>query len=115
MSTVLPISYIELSSSDLAASRAFFGQAFGWSFTDYGAGYLGFDNAGVDGGVTQAEATAPPLVILYADDLDAAEAAVRAAGGEITVPQFEFPGGRRFHVREPGGNALAVWSAPRAA
>ncbi|VAW15709.1 Glyoxalase family protein [hydrothermal vent metagenome] len=24
---------------------------------------------------------------------------------------FSFPGGRRFHFREPGGNELAVWSA----
>jgi predicted enzyme related to lactoylglutathione lyase len=24
--------------------------------------------------------------------------------------QFDFPGGRRFHFREPGGNELAVWT-----
>ena len=28
----------------------------------------------------------------------------------ITQPPFTFPGGRRFHFREPGGNELAVWS-----
>jgi predicted enzyme related to lactoylglutathione lyase len=49
-------------------------------------------------------------VILYADDIDAAEASVRRAGGEVVAPQFDFPGGRRFHFREPGGNVLAVWS-----
>jgi predicted enzyme related to lactoylglutathione lyase len=36
--------------------------------------------------------------------------AVTAAGGEIVKPIFAFPGGRRFHFREPGGNELAVWS-----
>jgi predicted enzyme related to lactoylglutathione lyase len=32
-----------------------------------------------------------------------------AAGGAITTPAFDFPGGRRFHFREPGGVELAVW------
>ena len=53
-------------------------------------------------------------MILFAEDLDAAEAAVTAAGGRVVVPQFDFPGGRRFHFREPGGNVLAVWSKPPA-
>lgn len=111
----LAINYIEFASTDIGASRKFFEKAFGWSFTDYGPSYVAFDGAsgaGVDGGVTTAEAPpAPPLVILYADDLDAAEAAMQAAGGKTIVPQYDFPGGRRFHFREPGGNVLAVWSA----
>jgi len=49
-------------------------------------------------------------VILYAVDLEASEAAVRKAGGVITVPIFSFPGGRRFHFTDPAGNELAVWS-----
>jgi len=24
--------------------------------------------------------------------------------------RFQFPGGRRFHFTDPGGNELAVWS-----
>lgn len=109
------INYLELSSTDIAASKAFFTDAFGWGFTDYGPGYAGFENAGLDGGIEKAEgAPMPPLAILYAVNLDAAEAAVRAAGGEITVAQYDFPGGRRFHFREPGGNVLAVWSDPKA-
>ena len=35
-------------------------------------------------------------------------ARVEAAGGTITDPIFEFPGGRRFHFRDPGGNELAA-------
>ena len=35
---------------------------------------------------------------------------VKAAEGQITVDIFEFPGGKRFHFTEPGGNELAVWS-----
>ncbi|WP_404401794.1 VOC family protein [Pelagibacterium halotolerans] len=115
MPAKLDINYVEFSSSDIGASQAFFKAAFGWSFTDYGPSYQAIDNAGLDGGIAQADGDAvSPLVILYADDLDAAEAAVTAAGGEITKPQFDFPGGRRFHFREPGGNQLAVWSAAKA-
>jgi predicted enzyme related to lactoylglutathione lyase len=33
---------------------------------------------------------------------------VQAAGGVITRPPFDYPGGRRFHFREPGGTELAV-------
>lgn len=107
----LPIDYVEFSSRDIARSQAFFAAAFGWTFTSYGPSYAAIDNAGLDGGIEQAEGEpAPPLAILYADDLDAAEAAVTAAGAEITRPQFDFPGGRRFQFREPGGNELAVWT-----
>lgn len=107
----LRIDYIEFDSADLAASRAFFAAAFGWGFTDDGPDYAGIDDAGIDGGIGQARGGAnPPLVILKAGDLDAAEAAVIAAGGRIVAPQFDFPGGRRFHFREPGGTVLAVWS-----
>jgi uncharacterized protein len=103
--------YLELESADVGASRAFFAAAFGWRFTDYGPGYTAFDKAGIEGGIAQADGPShPPLAILYADDLDAAERDVVAAGGIVTRPQFDFPGRRRFHFREPGGNVLAVWS-----
>jgi predicted enzyme related to lactoylglutathione lyase len=103
------IDYAEFASTDPAASRVFLERAFGWTFTDYGPDYTAFERAGIDGGFARSADGGPPLVILYADDLDAAEASVVAAGGVITVPQFDFPGGRRFHFREPGGNVLAVW------
>ncbi len=109
--SVLPIDYLELESDDFPASRAFFASAFGWHYTEYGPDYVGIDNVGLDGGIAPADGPRkPPLPILYADDLDAAEASVRAAGGAIVREQFDFPGGRRFHFREPGGNELAVWS-----
>jgi len=104
------IDYIEFPSTDRARSSAFFRAAFGWGIVSYGPDYDGLAEAGIDGGVDQAagrvEAT---LAIVRTDDLDAAEQRVRAAGGTITRPPFDFPGGRRFHFREPGGNEMAVW------
>jgi uncharacterized protein len=41
--------------------------------------------------------------------LEAALAAVQRAGGRISKPIFPFPGGQRFHFRDPSGNELAAW------
>ena len=106
------IDYIEFPGSDLAATKAFYGAAFGWAFQDYGPDYAAFEGQGADGGFQADTGAAPrkPLVILYARDLDAMQAKVRGAGGAITTPTFAFPGGRRFHFTDPSGNELAVWS-----
>jgi hypothetical protein len=112
----LKIDYIEFQTPALADTKSFFAGAFGWTHTDYGPHYASFEGAGIDGGFdgsSEADETAgpkPALIVLKADDLAAAERAVIAAGGEIVKPAFGFPGGRRFHFREPGGNELAVWS-----
>jgi len=103
------VDYVELPGGDLAATKAFYAQAFGWGFTDYGPTYAAFSE-GLDGGFQADEPTQKPLVVLFATDLEAMEAKVKAAGGAITVPIFTFPGGRRFHFRDPAGNELAVWS-----
>jgi predicted enzyme related to lactoylglutathione lyase len=46
--------------------------------------------------------------VIEVDDLEATEASVTAAGGTITLPIFAFPGGRRFHFRDPAGHELAA-------
>lgn len=110
--THLKIDYVELASRKIGATKGFLEKAFAWTFADYGPEYQALANAGIDGGVFQSpdEALKPPLIILKADDLAEAEKAVKLAGGVITQPPFSFPGGRRFHFREPGGNEMAVWS-----
>ena len=106
------IDYVEFPGTDLAATKRFYGAAFGWTFQDYGPGYAAFEGQGADGGFSgdATEAPTKPLVILYAHDLEAMEARVRAAGGAVTKAIFSFPGGRRFHFTDPSGNELAVWS-----
>ena len=109
--SVLKIDYVEFETGKLSRSRKFFSEAFGWAYTEYGPDYLAIDNAGLDGGMgSTAEKIAPPLVVLKAEDLEGAQKAVEAAGGVIVREIFSFPGGRRFHFSEPGGNELAVWS-----
>lgn len=105
------IDYVELPGRNMEATKHFYRAAFGWEFQSYGPDYVAFENAGLDGGFQSdaGEAHAHPLVILYAEDLDAMAKQVEAAGGRITK-RHEFPGGRRFHFRDPAGNILAVWS-----
>ena len=104
------IDYIEFPSRNRGLSSAFFRAAFGWGIFSYGPDYDGLDGAGIDGGIDQAaEKVAATMAVVRTDDLDAAERRVLAAGGSITRPQFDFPGGRRFHFREPGGNEMAVY------
>lgn len=108
----MKIDYIELPSLDMAAMKAFYGSAFGWAFEDWGDDYVAFSNSGLEGGFAKTDAAPAKggaLIILYADDIDAAEQAVRDAGGVIT-DHHEFPGGKRFHFSDPTGNELAVWT-----
>ncbi len=107
------IDYIEISVRDVAAAKRFYGAAFGWQFNDYGPGYAGIRGQQREmGGLALAEnvPTGGPLVVLFSRDLDATLAAVRTSGGGITREPYSFPGGRRFHFRDPSGNELAVWS-----
>ncbi|WP_444943604.1 VOC family protein [Microbulbifer sp. ZKSA006] len=114
------INYIELPSTDLNKTKAFFREAFAWTFTDYGAEYSTFSNAGLDGGFFKSERKSTPesgsaLVVLYSRDLEGTLEKVVRYGAEIAKPIFSFPGGRRFHFREPCGNEFAVWSDMEAA
>ena len=44
------INYIEIPAQNIAATKAFFSDVFGWSFVDYGSEYCSFTGQGVDGG-----------------------------------------------------------------
>lgn len=105
------IDYVEFGVSDIARSKAFYGSTFGWTFTDYGPTYCEFNDGRLTGGFTTLSAPSPggPLVILYGDDLEALVGKVKAAGGTIVKPIFDFPGGQRFHFCDPDGYELAVW------
>jgi predicted enzyme related to lactoylglutathione lyase len=105
--------YVELPVGDVAAAKAFYEAAFGWSLTGFGPTYAATVTGDTDLGLQgdPAEATRAPLPVIDVADLEAALAAVEAAGGRIVRPIFAFPGGRRFHFLDPGGNELAAVAA----
>lgn len=104
--------YVELPTKSLDDSVAFYEAAFGWDLSRFGPSYAATTTGDTDVGLQADAAEAPkaPLPVIQVDDIAAAASAVEAAGGDITRPVFNFPGGRRFHFRDPSGNELAVWS-----
>ena len=114
------IDYVEIATTDIARSKKFYADAFGWAFNDYGPDYAGIQGATPDdaevGGLNPEAAPSPEgvFVQLFSDDLDASVEAVKAAGGEVVNGPYGFPGGRRFHFTDPSGNQLGVWTAEEA-
>jgi predicted enzyme related to lactoylglutathione lyase len=105
------LNYVELPVRDVPVTKSFYAQAFGWTFTDpdYAATTTGDTDLGLNGDSSQS--TTQLLPVIEVDDLEAVETSVRAAGGAVTLPIFAFPGGRRFHFRDPAGHELAAMQA----
>lgn len=113
----LRLDYVEFATRDVAAAKKFYTAAFGWKFTDYGPDYVSFADGRLTGGffnAPDAPSKTNPLIVVFAANLEDAEARVKQAGGKIVKPAFEFPGGRRFEFVDPTGLTLAVWSDVRA-
>ena len=109
------IDYIEFQSTDIDRSKTFFRQLFGWKFTDYGPEYTSFEDGRITGGFRKSDhgsklEAGGVLVVFYHPQLEEVRQRVLDLGGKIVQDIFSFPGGRRFHFVEPGGNECAVWS-----
>ncbi len=106
------IDYIEFPATDIASTKRFYGDIFGWQFEDYGPEYTSFQDGRLAGGFQRVDQARPggALVVIYTTDLAAMETKIQAARGKIVRETFSFPGGRRFHFADPNGNELAVWS-----
>lgn len=105
------INYIEFGAKNIPALKEFYGQAFHWTFKEYGPDYLEFNDGAMTGGFNKEAAVGKgSLVILYSDALEETRKSVQEAGGTISQDIYAFPGGRRFHFTDPDGNELAVWS-----
>jgi predicted enzyme related to lactoylglutathione lyase len=104
------LNYVELPVRDMAAAKAFYEAAFGWSLTEFAPTYAATVTGDTDIGLQAdaGEATKAPLPVIEVDDLEAALAAVEAAGGRVVRPIFGFPGGRRFQFLDPSGNEVAA-------
>src|SRR5947209_17113736 len=93
------LDYTELPGPDIPTTKKFYGSLFGWTFTDFGPDYVAFESPDGRLGGFNAErkvvSSGGPLIVLYANDLDAMEKKVRAAGAEI-IARESFEAGRRF-------------------
>jgi uncharacterized protein len=114
--------WIDTEQPDVDAARHFYASLFGWSFSDavpadVPGTYLiaslgGTDVAAI--GPPQGDAPVKWNTYIAVDDADAAAAAVRAAGGGITIEPVEAgPGGRLAACVDPRGARFRLWQPRR--
>lgn len=112
--------WIDLASSDPAASRAFYARVFGWTVEvnpdpQYGGYALaridGRDVAGIGGTQAPGAPTAWSIYIGTAE-ADSLTEKVRAAGGTVVMPPFEIGDqGRMAVFQDPSGAFICAWQA----
>jgi len=97
---------------ELKNTQLFFFTVFGWSYRKLGDEYADTQDSGINSGINADPENRPAhsLAVIYTDDLETMRKKIVAAGGMITKEIFSFPGGRRFHFKDPADNELAVWS-----
>lgn len=114
--------WVDTEQPDVAAARHFYGNLFGWTFTDavpvdVPGTYLiasleGADVAAI--GPLQGDAPVEWNTYIAVDDADTAAATVRAAGGSVTLePVDAGQGGRLAACVDPRGASFRLWQARR--
>jgi len=109
------INYLEIPVKDIAATKDFFSNLFGWKFVDYGPDYSCFLGASIDGGFYKSDnngfsSTSSPLIVFYYYDIDKIKEKVITLSGNIVKDIYAFPGGRRFHFTDTNNNEYAIWT-----
>ena len=109
------IDYVEFPARDIPKAQAFFSELFGWQFENYGPDYCSFNDGRITGGFFTSELNSETekgccLVIFYSENLENSLGRVVELGGTIAKEIFSFPGGRRFHFKDPNDNEFAIWS-----
>lgn len=112
--------WLDLTTTDPAAARAFYGELFGWAFEVGGeeTGHYtmcrlgGRDVVGMNGMPAPAGRPAAWTTYLASDDVDATVAAVTAAGGTVVMaPMDVMDVGRMAAAVDPTGAVVAFWQA----
>ncbi len=109
-----PVTYVEINSPDLAASRAFMAATFGWQPQPFAApDYLVAphgDGPGVDAGLLASRDGQPRTVpVIRVGDLPATLDLVRANHGAVVVEPFTLPGlGHACYITDPAGVLIGL-------
>lgn len=109
--------HFEIPCDDPEKTIAFFKEAFGWNFQQFGEekywlAMTGDESApGINGAVMKKKDPRQPIVnSIKVDDIDAAVKKVEAAGGKIVVPKNVVPTvGWLAFFTDPDGNIHGLW------
>lgn len=104
------LSYLELPVDTVTPTCSFYEQAFDWRFAAFGPSYSATESGDTDIGINADpdDRTGGLLPVIDVGNLEETLRKVIAAGGIITRTIFAFPGGSRFHFRDPAGHELAA-------
>ena len=94
------------------AAEAFYGEVFGWTFTDDGTGYRLITTpgrSGPSGGLTRTDQQHAVFFVTVADTADACRR-IEAAGGKVLVAPTDNDGLTFAHVLDPAGNRFGVFT-----
>lgn len=111
--------WIDIMSSDIAKTRAFYGELFAWTSEDPSSEHGGYLNFAKDGIAVAGGMPKPPdmedmpdmwSVYLATDDVEALAKRVSANGGQVIVPPMPVDELGHFAVfADPGGAGIGAW------
>jgi hypothetical protein len=114
--------WVDLSSSDAEASRAFYARVFGWQVeVNPDPQYGGYALAKLDGkdvgGIGPAQSPDAPTawsIYIGTEDIDALATTVQGAGGTVVAPPFDVGDqGRMAVFKDPTGGFISAWQGTR--
>lgn len=109
--------HFEIPSDDPEKSIAFFKEAFGWSFQQFGSEpyWIALTGAetvpGINGAIMKKRDPMQPLVnSISVENMDESIDKITGAGGQIVVPKMALPGvGWMAYFKDPDGNIHGIW------
>lgn len=112
--------WVDCQVEDTTSAREFYAELFGWDILDSPAEAGGYLMAMLHGKAAAGIGAKDPgqpfpsswTTYIASEDVDATEAAVTTAGGQIVVPAFDvMTAGRMSVIADPTGGVAGVWQA----
>jgi uncharacterized protein len=109
-----PVVFFEITGSDGAGLRAFYGELFGWEFRDSGDptyGVVAAPEGGIGGGIGDSRDSGHGATTFYVDvnDISVALAKAERLGGKTVMRPLNVPGGLTIALlADPEGHVVGV-------
>jgi predicted enzyme related to lactoylglutathione lyase len=108
-----PVIHAEIRSADPDATRAFFGELFGWAYSDGAFPGYAFADTGVEGALPTAigplqDGTDAVLFFVGVEDVEATLARAEQLGGKTVQPAQSVPGVTFGVFADPQGHLVGV-------